>query len=276
MGIVNVTPNSFSDGGRFFDPAEAVAQGRRLAEAGAGILDLGAEASSFFRAGVMPVGDDEQVRRLEKVLPALGGLPGVTISVDTRSAVVARYAVLAGARIINDISAGTYDTAMLETVAGLDAGVILMHMGARYPETPTVDDLNICETVRESLERRVAAAVAAGICKDRIAVDPGIGFGKTMQDNWTLALRSHELSGLGVPVVLGASRKRFLEILPTPSEEWVDCKGKLELLGMGGEHARDLASAAVTVMTAKKGVWMHRVHDVTLAAAALRLWGCDL
>lgn len=276
MGIVNVTPDSFSDGGEFQDGAAAIAQGRRLAEAGAGLLDVGAEASSFFRPGVTAVDAAEQLRRLHGIVPALGGIrQEVRVSVDTRSAAVAKACIDGGAAVVNDISAGTHDPAMLETVAALGAGLILMHIGAAYPANPPEDDVDIVKTVRVFLETRIAAATAAGIPKERLAIDSGVGFGKTPRDNWRLALHCHEWTDLGVPVVLGASRKRFLET-PPPEEvrpEWNALMKRASELRPEMRHARDPASAAMTALAAHGGgrMQIHRVHDVTLARLALTL-----
>ncbi len=213
MGVINVTPNSFSDGGKYLDPSAAAAHGRELTAEGAAILDLGAEASSFFREGVQPVDSAEQLRRLLPVLPELVQ-SGAMISIDTRSAAVANETVRAGAAIVNDISAATHDPDMLQTVASSGAALILMHIGDRYPAVVTDDAPDILATVQEYLQARINAALKAGIDRTRLAIDPGVGFGKSPADNWRLALRCHELTKLGVPVVLGASRKRFLETPP--------------------------------------------------------------
>jgi dihydropteroate synthase len=268
MGIVNITPDSFSDGGAFLDPAAAAAHARQLAAQGARLLDLGAEASSFFRPGVVPVPAEEQLRRLLPVLELLADLStdaggGVALSVDTRSAQVARAAVRAGAAIINDISAGTHDADLLRAVAETGAAVILMHSTPGYPATPAADDPDIFATVRAYLECRAQAAVAAGIPPERIAVDPGLGFGKTMADNWRLALRVGELSSR-FPLAIGASRKRFLDT-PPPSDApvppgWQELVARLQ---PRAAHPRDAASAALAILTADRAI--HRVHNVALA-----------
>ncbi|HVT80008.1 MAG TPA: dihydropteroate synthase, partial [Phycisphaerae bacterium] len=251
MGIVNVTPDSFSDGGKFLDARAAAAHARELVRQGAGMLDLGAEASSFFRAGVGPIAAEEQLRRLVPVLEELraGPAPGAVMSVDTRSAEVAREVLRRGAWIINDISAGTHEPEILEVVAEAGAGIVLMHMGAGFPATPRKDDAEIVETVRDYLGERVRAAVEAGISVGRIAVDPGVGFGKTMADNWRLATRASEVrpEGFGGPVVLGASRKRFLETAP-PGDVVLpaDWRVRVDRLQSGSKHVRDGASATVT------------------------------
>jgi dihydropteroate synthase len=268
MGIVNVTPNSFSDGGSFLDPAAAAERARELVAQGAVILDLGAEASSFFRPGVEPVEAEEQIRRLLPVLGLLRDLPkGVVISVDTRSAKVARAVLEAGAGIINDISAGTHDAELFEVVARQGAGVILMHISPGYPATPTMDDADIVGTVWGYLEGRARAAMAAGIAPEWIALDPGIGFGKTMADNWRLALGAGEISER-FAVVVGASRKRFLETVPPEDVAfplgWDVLVAQLRASSLI-EHPRDPATAALARLHAPHAI--HRVHNVALAAS---------
>jgi len=262
MGIVNVTPDSFSDGG--LDDAMGRLEG--LVVAGAAIVDLGAEASSFFRAGVVPVGAEEQLRRL---LPVLGKLPGggreYWVSVDTRSAVVAKEAIRWGVDIVNDVSAGRDDSEMLPMVAESGVGVVLMHRGASFPESPLRDDLDIFGSVRDFLAERVAAAMAAGISREKIAVDPGLGFGKTVRDNWELALRAHELQvELGLPVVMGASRKRFLETPPPmPPIDPAEWRALLErFVHLADTHPRDPATAALTLIAMRNGVAVHRLHRI--------------
>ena len=245
--------------------------------AGPGIGDLGAEATSFFRKGVEAVSAEEQIARLMPVLERLGDLPAV-ISVDTRSAEVAR-AVLerggAGVRIINDVSAGTHDVEMLPVVAEMGAAVILMHISPGYPATPVADDADVVATVREFLAERFATAAEAGIAPERIALDPGIGFGKTMADNWRLVFRAKETlpeNATGAMVVLGTSRKRFLETEPPKDVAlpgaWGDLVNSLRA-SEAASHPRDVASAALTAFTARQGAAIHRVHNAALAARAM-------
>lgn len=282
MGIVNVTPNSFSDGGQFAGPEEQLDPGAatdfalELVRQGAGIVDIGGEASSFFRPGVVPTSPEEQIRRIVPVVAALAArkplLPGTDrpalISVDTRSAAVARAAIDAGAHIINDISAGLFDPRMLETAAQCAVPIVLMHMRDESAGPPG-PDADICRTVRRFLQERTAAAVAAGIRPHRIWLDPGIGFGKAFEDNWKLIAHLDCLVALGQPVVLGASRKRFLTLadtsrwpvpLPSPSRpssaHWQD---------------RDMATAVVTALAAAKGVPIHRVHNIVANRQALAM-----
>lgn len=272
MGVVNVTPNSFSDGNRYLTPAAAVTHGRRLVQEGAALLDLGAEASSFFRPGVEPVPPEEQLRRLLPVVEELATT--ALLSIDTRSATVARACLKAGAAVINDISAGEHDPAMLATLAEYEAPLVLMHISPTYPATPPSDDADIVQTVRQYLERRVAAAIQAGIARERLWIDPGVGFGKTMADNWRLVGRIEHLAGLGLPVVLGVSRKRFLEFPPPTDLGIVLPALPLEPTPPADRetpslHPRDILTAQVTAWAAGRSIPIHRVHHVALARRAL-------
>lgn len=244
MGIVNITPNSFSDGNLYLDPAAAIAHGMQLLRDGAGLLDLGAEASSFFRPGVEPVDEKEQLRRL---LPVVDALADTTLlSIDTRSSRVARECVRHGAAIINDISAGQHDPHMFSTVAELNVPIILMHIIPCFPATSAHDDPDIIATVRDELLMRTAAAEQAGIAKNNILIDPGVGFGKTAADNWKLVNHIDALVATGYEVLLGISRKRFLcapGTTPTVEE-------------------KDRATAQITWQAWRNGVRLHRVHHV--------------
>jgi dihydropteroate synthase len=277
MGIVNVTPNSFSDGARFLDPADAIAHAKQLVADGAALLDLGAEATSFFRPGVEPVPADEQLRRLLPVVEGLRGLPGVRLSIDTRSSAVARACVAAGAHLINDVSAGEHDPEMLPTIAALRVPVVLMHLSACFPDDPPYDDPDILQTVRAALEARAAAALAAGVARENILLDPGLGFGKTMRDNLILALGFAHLPGMDWPVVLGASRKRFLQTATAPHYRGVahlrQAAARLAANAGPEAHERDPLTAAIVAyhagLPARLGGLIHRVHNVALAARAL-------
>lgn len=297
MGILNITSNSFSDGGQYLDPALAVAHARTLIAQGATILDLGAEASSFFRQGVQPIPPDEQLRRLLPVLraliPEIPPPPHIQLSIDTRSAQVAAQCLQEGAHIINDISAGTHDPDLLATVAhappcpphGMLPGLILMHISPSYPATPPPgqDDPDILATVAAYLERRVQAALDAGIPASRLAIDPGIGFGKTMADNWRLALGAPQLAHrLQLPIVIGLSRKRFLET-PPPADlpgiypEHLPTLDHIRRVaaGLPNTHARDPATALLTALIARASppslAQIHRLHHLPLAQSALSL-----
>lgn len=250
MGIVNITPNSFSDGNLYLDPSAAIAHGRELLSDGAEILDLGAEASSFFRPGVEAVSDEEQLRRL---LPVVGALAGeALLSIDTRSARVARECIAHGAALINDISAGEFDPEMLPTAAEAGVPIALMHIMPGYPAMPAQDDPDIVAKVRDALLARASAAEKAGVKKENILLDPGVGFGKTMNDNWKLVDHIGVLAATGYPVLLGVSRKRFL------------CPAG----GAPTTEEKDRATAQITWKAWQAGVPVHRVHN----ARAVREW----
>ncbi len=261
MGILNITPDSFSDAGRDFSPGEAIDHGHAWAREGAAVLDLGAEASSFFRKGIAPVDAHEQLRRL---LPVLEGLRreahAPVLSIDTRSATVAEACLerLGGGTIINDISAGTQDPRIFEVAAKHGAGMILMHITPGYPATAP-DDPDIVATVRDYLEQRVAAAQAAGIPRERLAVDPGVGFGKSMADSWRLALAIGEIAPAGVATVLGASRKRFLETPPPFAGEAAGRLAQYIARMPEGPHRRDRMTWAVTALLRHRAT-LHRLH----------------
>ncbi len=279
MGVVNVTPDSFSDGGRFstssgIDHQACIEQGLSLVQQGASILDIGGEASSFHRPGVVPVSADQQIHR---VVPVIKGLamrlgevaktdPEVILSVDTRCSAVAQAAISAGARMINDTSAGEHDPDMFPLAARTGCLVVLMHMWMESPQHPPMARENICADVFGYLQQRTKAAMDAGIAHDQILLDPGLGFGKAMEDNWRILSHIDQLVEYGFPVVLGASRKRFLSTLipnGTP-DTW---------------EQRDMATALVTGLAARRGVLVHRVHNVSSGAMALavnaRCGGCS-
>jgi dihydropteroate synthase len=242
MGIVNVTPDSFSDGGRFARSEAAVAHAGSLLEAGADILDVGGEST---RPGAEPVSADEELGRIMPVIEALAG-SGAVLSVDTMKAAVARRAVAAGAHIVNDVSALTADRDMAGVVRDTGAGVVLMHMQGA-PRTmqaaPRYDD--VVGEVSSFLQARLRDLEQAGIPRDAMAVDPGIGFGKTAEHNLALLAGLRTLARLGRPVVVGCSRKRFL--------------GEVTGRAVGERLAGSLAAAAVAVFL---GAHVVRVHDV--------------
>jgi len=253
MGILNVTPDSFSDGGCFDRLETAVAQARRMVEEGAAIIDVGGEST---RPGSDPVSEDEELRRVLPVIEALRrqGLPAL-ISVDTMKAEVARRALDAGAALVNDQSALRYDPAMAGLVAQRGCAVCLMHMQGE-PKTMQDDPryVDVVAEVAAFLHERLAHAVDSGIRSEQVLIDPGIGFGKTVEHNLTLLRHLDELVSLGRPVVLGASRKRFLGAL----------------FGVEPEE-RAVATAATTALGALAGVAVFRVHDVLPNVQALRV-----
>ncbi len=253
MGILNITPDSFSDGGLFLAPGAAQAQGRRMAAEGADLIDIGGEST---RPGATEVPEAKEQARTAPVIGALRGL-GVPLSIDTRKAGVARAALEAGAAIVNDVAALGHDPALAGVVARAGVPVILMHAQgtpATMQDDPRYDDVLL--DVFEFLAARVAAAEAAGIPRDRIVVDPGIGFGKTVAHNLTLLRGLSAFHDLGCAVLLGASRKGFI--------------GKVG--GAARAEDRLAGSIAVALAAAAQGVQMLRVHDVAQTRQALALW----
>jgi dihydropteroate synthase len=253
MGIVNVTPDSFSDGAMFASVDDAVAHGARLVDEGADLVDVGGEST---RPGSDPIEVDEELLR---VVPVIEGLvkarPGTPLSVDTRKPEVASAALHAGASVVNDIAGGR-NSALLETVSRSGAGVVLMHM---LGEPKTMQDdpryYDVVAEVHEFLRERIEAAVFAGIAEERICIDPGIGFGKTVDHNLALLRAVPALRMLGAAVMVGASRKGFIGTLT------------------GGEDpaARLEGSLAVAVLAAAHGADLVRVHDVEATVRALKV-----
>ncbi len=251
MGVVNVTPDSFSDGGRYFAPDAAIAHARRLAEEGADIVDIGAESS---RPGAAPVTEEEELNRLEPVLRALREVT-VPLSVDTRRPPVMRAALAAGASMINDIEALEAPGA-LEAVAESGCAVCLMHKKgdpATMQHEPQYDD--VVHEVKDYLAQRIAACERAGVARERIVADPGFGFGKTPAHNLALLRRLPELKALGVPLLAGWSRKSTLgAITGRPVDE------------------RLAASLAAALLALQGGATILRVHDVKETRDVISVW----
>ncbi len=253
MGIVNVTPDSFSDGGECIDADRAVAHALELVSQGANILDVGGEST---RPGADSVSADEELDRVVPVITGLAQQTDVPISIDTTKSQVARAAIDAGATIVNDVSGLTLDPAMPDVCASADAGVVCMHM-LGTPQTmqddPHYDDVvgEICEYFRE----RLSALDAAGVGRERIVLDPGIGFGKTAEHNLEVLSHVATLRSLGCPVLIGHSRKRFLaHVLGRPVEE------------------RTFGTLGVAIALAMQGTDILRVHDVAAVNDALTAW----
>ncbi|MDQ4130144.1 MAG: dihydropteroate synthase [Actinomycetota bacterium] len=250
MGVVNVTPDSFSDAGRFLDPEAAVAHGRRLASDGASILDVGGEST---RPGAEPVSEEEELRRVLPVVEGLAAAAVPAVSIDTTKSGVAAAALAAGAVVVNDVSAFRFDPSMAGLVADAAASCCLMHMRGEprtMQEDPRYDD--VVSEVRAFLEERLSFAVAEGVEEERVWLDPGIGFGKTVEHNLELLRRLDEIVAIGRPVVVGTSRKSFL--------------GKIT----GREaHERLPGTVASTVLAYERGATILRVHDVAEVADAI-------
>jgi dihydropteroate synthase len=256
MGVVNVTPDSFSDGGLYLDPEAAIVHGVELAAAGAAILDVGGEST---RPGAGKVPADEELRRVEPVIAGLVG-GAMTISVDTSKAVVAATALDAGAAIVNDVTALRGDPEMAMLCGDRGAGVVLMHMlgtPRTMQDEPRYED--VVDDVKAFLAGRIEVATAAGIAEERIWLDPGIGFGKTAEHNLELLRRLGELRELGRPLVVGTSRKSFI--------------GKVDGSDAGERLGGTIASS---VLAAVEGAEVLRVHDVAEIGQAMAVAGAIL
>jgi dihydropteroate synthase len=255
MGIVNVTPDSFSDGGKFLDPKAAVELGLQLVAEGADLLDIGGESA---RPGAEPVEVNEELRRVMPVVETLCRASGVPVSIDTSKAAVAREALRAGVEIVNDITALTADPAMLPLIAETGCGICVMHIQGT-PQTmqqaPVYAD--VTAEVLDYLRGRRDVLLAAGIDQERIAVDPGIGFGKTLEHNLQLLIHADRFHALGCPALVGPSRKRFIAELaphlPSPANR------------LGG-------TIGAALSLARRGVQVLRVHDVADVAQALSVF----
>ena len=257
MGVLNVTPDSFSDGGRYLDTDAAVAHGRRLAAEGADLVDVGGEST---RPGAARPSAEEELARVLPVVTALAA-DGVAVSVDTMRAEVAEATVRAGAVLVNDVSGGRADPEMLPTVAALGASYVLMHWRAhseRMQELTTYGD--VVGDVLAELREQVDAALAAGVASERIAVDPGIGFSKTADQNWDVLAATERLHELDLPVLVATSRKRFLGVL------LADEQG-----GLRPPLERDDATTATSTLAAAAGAWCVRTHTVRATLDAVRV-----
>jgi dihydropteroate synthase len=247
MGVLNVTPDSFSDGGRFNDPTIATNHALQMIQDGADIIDIGGEST---RPGSDRITVQEE---LDRVLPVISALAnsGVAISIDTMRTDVASAAIAAGACMINDVSGGKSDPEMLSYVATLNVPYILMHWRGPSNIMNTLTDYNdVVADVTREVSNQVDVAVAAGIARERIAIDPGIGFAKTVDQNWPILKHLDVLEGLGLPILMGASRKKFLGELLAKEGVARDSDG------------RESATTAISTLMAARGLWAVRVHDV--------------
>jgi dihydropteroate synthase len=249
MGIVNVTPDSFSDGGEFFTPEQAIRHGRDLIADGAGIVDVGGEST---RPGAEAVSEEEELRRVLPVIDALAS-DGAIVSIDTSKPAVARVAIDAGASIVNDVSASPE---MVEIAARTGAGLVIMHMQGT-PRTMQIHPtyVDVVREVRGFLVQRAAFAVDQGVDRSQIVIDPGIGFGKTLEHNLDILTHLDAFVAAGYPVLVGASRKSFLG----------------QLTGETIPERRDLATAATTALAVAVGVFAVRVHNVAVSRPAMQV-----
>jgi dihydropteroate synthase len=258
MGVVNVTDDSFSDGGRYLDPGRAVDHGLALAADGAAIIDVGGEST---RPGAIRIDAELEVTRIVPVVKELAA-QGVTVSIDTMHAAVARAALDNGASIVNDVSGGQADPAMASVVAQAGVPWILMHwrsvLSAEPHDIPGYRD--VVAEVRSELLACVGAAVEAGVDERRLIIDPGLGFAKTAQHNWALLHALPVLVDTGLPVLVGASRKRFLGAL-LADHDWAPRP----------PDGREVATAVISALAAQHGAWGVRVHDVRASVDALKV-----
>lgn len=257
MGVINVTPDSFSDGGRWMDAGAAVKHGIELVADGADLVDVGGEST---RPGAIRIDADEELRR---IIPVVKGLAceGVPVSVDTMRADVAHQAVAAGAAMINDVSGGRADPRMFRIAAETDVPVVVMHWRGHSTEMENLTTyVDLVPDVLAELQLQVEAAIAAGVRQEHIVVDPGLGFSKTGDQNWTILSELDWFTDLGFPVLVAASRKRFL--------------GEL-LAGASGEQRpvtdREAATVAISTLAAQAGAWAVRVHEPKASADAVRV-----
>ena len=263
MGVINITPDSFSDGGKFLDSNEAVNHALELVREGANIIDLGGEST---RPGALRVKLDEEQARVLPVIEALMNnsefkASGAIISIDTMNAETAALAVAAGAAIVNDVSGGLADEQMFAKLKDLNCKYIVSHWRG-FSET--MDSMNnytsVAKDVAEELIERVAKAEAAGISRDRLIIDPGLGFAKDIAQNWHLVARLDELEKLELPILVGASRKRFLAGALEPEDA----------AGVSNQR-RDLATAVLTALLLQRKLWGVRVHNVSTTLDAIKV-----
>ena len=254
MGILNVTPDSFSDGGRWNSIDDAIEHGALLHEQGADLIDVGGEST---RPGAVRVSPDEEQQRVLPVVRELSDR-GIRVSIDTLNSSTARAAAEAGATIVNDVSGGLADEEMFRTIASLDTDYIVSHWRGHSDNMNELANYNeVVGDVRTEIQRRVAELIVWGVDENRIIIDPGLGFAKNSTHNWKLLGNLDRLESLGFPVLIGASRKRFLaDLLP----------------GDASMRDRDPATAVISALAAQAGVWGVRVHDIESTRAALAVW----
>jgi dihydropteroate synthase len=261
MGVLNVTPDSFSDGGQFSAEEDAVNHARLLIAAGSNIIDIGGEST---RPGAERVSIDEEQRRVISVISRIVAEPsfvasGARISIDTMNSQTAKAAVAAGAQIINDVSGGLADKDMFAVAAETGAILVISHWRGFSDRMDTLNEYqDIARDVATELSTQVEAAIAAGVKRENIVIDPGLGFAKDMQQNWKLVARLDELEKLNLPILVGASRKRFIAGMLEPDEA-----------GEVSNSRRDLATAVLTALLLQRKLWGIRVHNVLATTDAI-------
>lgn len=261
MGVLNVTPDSFSDGGQFSAEDDALNHARLLIAAGSNIIDIGGEST---RPGAERISIDEEQRRVLRVIERIAQEPsfiasGAKISIDTMNSQTAKAAVAAGAEIINDVSGGLADEKMFAVAAESGAILVISHWRGFSDRMDTLNEYqDIARDVATELAARVEVAIAAGVEREKIVIDPGLGFAKDMQQNWKLVARLDELEKLGLPILVGASRKRFIAGMLEPDEA-----------GEVSNSRRDLATAVLTALLLQRKLWGIRVHNVLATTDAI-------
>ena len=261
MGVLNVTPDSFSDGGQFSAEDDALNHARLLIAAGSNIIDIGGEST---RPGAERISIDEEQRRVLRVIERIAQEPsfiasGAKISIDTMNSQTAKAAVACGAEIINDVSGGLADENMFAVAAESDAMLVISHWRGFSDRMDTLNEYqDIARDVATELAARVEVAIAAGVKREKIVIDPGLGFAKDMQQNWKLVARLDELEKLGLPILVGASRKRFIAGMLEPDEA-----------GEVSNSRRDLATAVLTALLLQRKLWGIRVHNVLATTDAI-------
>ena len=258
MGVLNITPDSFSDGGQFLAPEAALSQARLLVEQGAEIIDVGGEST---RPGAMRVQLSQEQDRVLPVIESIAQELDVLISIDTMNASTARLAVEAGANMVNDVSGGLADPEIFSAISGLDCQYVLGHWRGH---SDVMDNLvtysDVAREVVGELAEQVSMAVANGIERERIIVDPGLGFAKDMKQNWDLVARLNELEQLGLPILVGASRKRFLASVLNEADP-----------ASVSNPRRDVATAVLTALLLQRKLWGIRVHNVEATSDAIKV-----
>jgi dihydropteroate synthase len=267
MGVLNVTPDSFSDGGLYASPRDAVARGLQMRDQGAQLIDVGGEST---RPGAERVSEETELERVLPVIEALARL-GLAVSIDTTRASVADAALQAGARVINDVSGGKSDPDMFALVAEAGVPYVLMHW--RAPSLLMDSFANyqdVTQEVVEELGEQIDLAKASGVSDSQLVIDPGLGFAKNVEHNWRLLANLHSITAMGYPVLIGASRKRFLSSLASSSmaEPHPTLAGE-DQVNLGAESRRDLAGAAVAIYAVAAGAWGVRTHDPAGVSAIL-------
>ena len=261
MGVLNVTPDSFSDGGQFSAEDDALNHARLLIAAGSNIIDIGGEST---RPGAERISIDEEQRRVLRVIERIAQEPsfvasGAKLSIDTMNSQTAKAAVAAGAEIINDVSGGLADEKMFAVAAESGAILVISHWRGFSDRMDSLNEYqDVARDVAQELSARVEVAIAAGVKREKIVIDPGLGFAKDMQQNWKLVARLDELEKLGLPILVGASRKRFIAGMLEPDEA-----------GEVSNSRRDLATAVLTALLLQRKLWGIRVHNVLATTDAI-------